>query len=665
MACKAFDAVAADDVDNFALSPEQLFNATVTSVSKSSQKLMDAPAAVYVLTNEDIMRSGATSIPEALRLVPGVQVARVNANSWAISIRGFNGTLDDKLLVLIDGRTVYDPLFSGVYWDIQDTVLEDIDRIEVIRGPGAALWGANAVNGVINIITKKAADTQGNLASTTYGNQDGIVEERYGGKLGDNGYYRVYGKYLDRGNERLDSGGNANDAQEESRGGFRADWKGSDDARDDFTFQGDAYNSGASQYRFQSIFSLPGPHSQLVPEDLDAHGGNMLGRWTRAYSDDSKFTLQSYVDYTYRDQLLLTDERATFDIDAQYEFPQMDRHKIIIGGGYRYSRDDLTGSPFITFTNIGEDTSIYSSFIQDKITLDPKWFLTLGSKFEHNPYIGFVAEPDARLQWQIDDGQMAWTSASHAVRTPSRLEEDLHIIQVAGSAGGPPPTVLTSLDTIANPGYNGEEVNAYELGYRKQWTPKVSTDIAGFYNAYHGLSTSTLDVPPGAILGLFVVGTDPSRFEEPFAPEGNAWAETYGVETTANWRALDTLNLSASHSLLVMTLHDNATGTLGALAPEQQSPKYEANLHAAWDVSKDVTYDAMFYYTSALTNYLVESHTRLDMRVGWRIMDGLEFDLVGQDLLDARTHEFVSPTDGHVLPVDINRSVYGKLTWKF
>ena len=242
-------ACAAEEIDNFELSPEQLFSATVTSVSKTSEKLMDAPAAVYVLTNEDIMRSGATSIPEALRLVPGVQVARVNANSWAISIRGFNGTLDNKLLVLIDGRTVYDPLFSGVYWDIQDTVLEDIDRIEVIRGPGAALWGANAVNGVINIITKKAQDTQGNLASATVGNQDGIVEERYGGKLGDNGYYRAYAKYLTRGDEQTLTGTDAHDAQEESRGGFRADWKGNGDAKDDFTLQGDLYDSGASQYR--------------------------------------------------------------------------------------------------------------------------------------------------------------------------------------------------------------------------------------------------------------------------------------------------------------------------------------------------------------------------------------------------------------------------------
>jgi len=611
---------------------------------------MDAPAAVYVLTNEDIMRSGATSIPEALRQVPGVQVARVNANSWAISIRGFNGTLDNKLLVLIDGRTVYDPLFSGVYWDIQDTVLEDIDRIEVIRGPGAALWGANAVNGVINIITKKAQDTQGNLASTLAGNQDGMAEGRYGGKLGDDGYYRVYAKYLTRGDEQTLSGGNSHDAQEESRSGFRTDWKGSGDAKDDFTVQGDMYNSGASQYRITSAFTAP--FSPLALERLDARGGNMLGRWTRTLSDDSKFTLQSYADYTYRDQLLLKDERSTFDVDAQYELPQLDRHKVTIGGGYRYSVDGLTGTPLISFTNIGEKTQLLSSFIQDKITLEPKtWFLTLGSKFEHNDYTGFEAEPDARLQWHPDEKDMLWTSVSRAVRTPSRLEEDLHIIQATGFSN----PFLLSVDTLPNSDLHSEKLTAYELGYRRQWAPDVSSDIAAFYNEYHALSTYT---SVGAL-----AGTNPTRIIlvrlEPF---NNSWAETYGVETVVNWRALDSLNLSASHSLLNMALH----GSSSPDATETQSPKYQANLHAAWDVSKNISYDAMLYYASALAAFQVQSHTRLDMRLGWRIMDGLEFDLVGQDLLDSSHQEFTLPlTTPSVLASDINRSVYGKLTWRF
>jgi len=652
------DAQVPDNIDSFALSPEQLFDATVMSVSKTSQKLMDAPAAVYVLTNEDIMRSGATSIPEALRLVPGVQVARVNASNWAISIRGFNGTLDNKLLVLIDGRTVYDPLFSGTYWDVQDTMLEDIDRIEVIRGPGAALWGANAVNGVINIITKKAEDTQGNLASVTAGNQDGIVEERSGGKLGDNGYYRIYGKYLTHGDEQTFAGADAHDAQAEDRGGFRADWKGNGDAKDDFTLQGDVYNSDSSQLRITSAFTAP--FSPEALEDITARGGNVLGRWNRTFSDDSKFMLQSYADYTYRDQLLLTDQRATFDVDTQYELPVMGRHQVIVGGGYRYSADDLTGTPLVSFTNIGDRTQLLNSFIQDKITLDPKtWFLTLGSKFEYNTYTGFEIEPNARLQWQIDDEQMMWASVSRAVRTPSRVEEDLNIVQATGIVN--PGAHLFSIDTLPNSGLNSEKLIAYELGYRRQWTPKISSDVAAFYNNYQDLSTYTFTG--------FSPAANPTHTVEDLTPLNTTWGETYGVETSVNWRALESLNLSASHSLLVIALHNNNSNpstAASAQAAETQSPKYEANLHASWDVSKNISYDAMLYYVSAVSGFEVESHTRLDMRLAWRMMDGLEFDVVGQDLLDPYHREFTLPsTAPGVVASDINRSFYGKLTWRF
>jgi iron complex outermembrane receptor protein len=329
----------------------------------------------------------------------------------------------------------------------------------------------------------------------------------------------------------------------------------------------------------------------------------------------------------------------------------MNRHKVIIGGAYRYSDDNLTGTPLASFTGIGEQTQVFSSFIQDKITLDPKtWFLTLGSKFEHNPYTGFEVEPDARLQWHPDEQDMVWTSVSRAVRTPSRIEEDLHIVQAVVGGG--------SLDTVANPGFEGEQLIAYEMGYRRQWTPEISTDISAFYNLYHGLSTTTFDG--------FIIGTNPIRLAEALAPVGNASAQTHGIETTLNWRPLETVNISASHSLLVMELSDTAAGTLGAKSADGQSPKYQANLHAAWDINKNLTYDAMLYYTSALTGFEIGSRTRLDMRLGWRIMDGLEFDLVGQDLLDSSHQEFSAPGfNPGVLASDIKRSVYGKLTWRF
>jgi len=643
------DVRATETIDNFALSPEQLLNATVTSVSKTSEKLIDAPAAIFVLSNEDILRSGATSIPEALRLVPGVQVARDNAGIWAVSVRGFNGSLDDKLLVLIDGRPVYDPLFAGVYWDIQDMVLEDIDRIEVIRGPGASLWGANAVNGVINIITKKAKDTQGNLASVTAGNQNGIVEERYGGKLSDNGFYRVYAKYVDRQDNQTPTGANAHDGQVEDRSGFRADWKGTGDANDDFTFQGDVYRSDAGQIRTVPI--LNSSARLTTAEDLLSRGGNMLGRWTRTLTDDSKFTMQSYMDYTGRDQELLKDQRSTFDVDAQYELPQMDRHKIIVGGGYRYSVDSLTSpTPLVTFTDIGEKTQLFSSFVQDKITLVPKdWFLTLGSKLEHNDYTGFELEPNARLQWHIDDQQMAWSSVSRSVRTPSRLEEALHIVQAAVPG--------VSLDTLPNPSLNSEELIAYELGYRRQWTRDVSSDVATFYNVYHGLSTFTFD-------GLFA-GTNPARTILALSPTNSTSASTWGGEVATDWRATDQWKLSASYSLLIMELHGPAGDIAGGQEPETQSPNHQINLRSQWDITKDLSFDTMFYYVSEVPDYNVKKTFRLDTRLGWRIMDGLQFDLVGQDLLDPHRHEIIMPGNVQVAPTDINRSVYGKFTWRF
>jgi iron complex outermembrane receptor protein len=381
--CTATGASADDTVDPFALSPEQLFDATVMSVSKTSENLRDAPAAVYVLTGEDIMRSGATSIPEALRAVPGLQVARVNASGWAISVRGFNNPLANKLLVLIDGREVYDALFSGVYWDVQDTPLQDVERIEVIRGPGASLWGANAVNGVINIITKHTSDTQGALVSVAGGNDDrAIVTARYGGSMGDDAHWRIYGKYLNRSSFETPTGADAHDEWDEWRGGFRMDWD-PNTSGDTFTLLGDAYGSNDGDLR--SVPTLAPPYALVQQDNVSASGANLHGRWNRELGDDSRLSLESYVDFTRRNQFTLKDERTTFDVEGQYELPAWDWQKLIVGGLYRYSVDALTATPVITFTKGTRGDNLVSGFVQDKITLEAdRWIVTLGSKFEHN-----------------------------------------------------------------------------------------------------------------------------------------------------------------------------------------------------------------------------------------------------------------------------------------
>jgi len=624
---------AADAIDHFELSPEQLFNATVTSVSKTSEKLMDAPAAIYVLSNEELMRSGATSIPEALRLVPGVQVARTHGGGWAISVRGFNSGLANKLLVLMDGREVYDQLFSGVYWDVQDTVLEDIDRIEVIRGPGASLWGANAVNGVINIITKSAKDTQGGLVSAIAGNQDkAITTGRYGGKAAGDIYYRVYAKYLNRDEERTLAGAGAQDPQQAYRSGFRSDWE-TGGGTDSFTVQGDMVRNDAAQIRRSALLVLQ-------TERIHSTGWNMLGRWKREMGNDSRLTLQSYADYTYRDQMVLADQSTSYDFDAQYEMSPIGRNKFIIGGKYRLSNDRLTPSPFVTTTNMSRSDQLFSGFVQDKITLAPdSWFLTLGSKFEHNDYSGFEVQPNVRLQWNIDGTKMAWASAARAVRTPSQLEQDLQITYIA-----------TFLGLQPNPHFKSEELISYELGYREQLTPKLSVDVATFYNEYDSLASNN------GVTGGFLPAT--------ITIANGTTAETYGGEVALNWRATDKLNLSGSYSVLKMQLHGPANA-IDPEAAEDQSPQQQWNMRSQWNIRDDISFDTALYYVDSLPSFRIEHYWRLDMGIGWKITDRLQFNLAGQNLLTGTHKEFTAPTDIFTPPSRIGPSVYGKLTWRF
>lgn len=641
---------AANEVDPFALSPEQLFDATVMSVSKSDEKLKDAPAAVYVLTNEAIMRSGATSIPEALRGVPGVQVARGNSSGWAISVRGFNSGLANKLLVLIDGREVYDALFSGVYWDIQDYPLEDIERIEVVRGPGATLWGANAVNGVINIITKKAAATQGTLASVIAGNQDkAIVTGRYGAGA-DKAHWRAYGKYLDRDNQETVTGGDAQDAWHALRGGFRADWD-TDAEGNSFTLQGDAYSTDYGKLR--SAPQLTAPYAVTVIEDNAAEGGNLLGRWTRAMNDGASVSLQMYADVTARRQFTLKDRRTTFDIDAQYDMPDLGAHDVVLGARYRYTESSLKPSSILTFDDATRADNLFSAFIQDKITLASDWFLTLGTKLEHNNYTGFEVQPSARLQW-VDDEQTLWASASRAVRSPSRLEHDLTVLAAVF-----PPSISfplpASLELRPSRGFESEELIAYEVGYRRQWTPALLMDLAAFYNVYDNLAT----------LSFNGIGfeTPPLHAVFPILTTNRTSGETYGFEAVVTWRALDNVDLSLAYSYLEIQLHGpSSVDAIASEAGEGQSPQNQLSLRAQWDVTDTLAFDTTVHYTDSLPGFSIAPYWQVDARLGWRMLESLTLELVGQNLLDETHREFGSVTD--VSTTEVPRSFYGRLTWR-
>jgi iron complex outermembrane receptor protein len=644
-------AVADPSVDPYALSPEQLFAAEVISPARTPESVWEAPAAISVLTAADIERAGVTSIPEALRLAPGVDVAQINSSGWAISARGFNSALANKLLVLIDGREIYDPLFSGVYWDVQDTPLQDIERIEVVRGPGASLWGANAVNGVINIITKSAADTQGALVSATAGDQErGALTARYGGAFGDSGHWRIYGAGFERTAQELLTGGDDHSAWQALRGGFRTDVSLS--ARDDLTIQGDIYHSETGQWRL--VPTLSAPFETLARDDITAEGGNLLARWTRQFDGGGVLSAQTYFDLTRRSQALLEDRRRTYDLDVQYQFPTYGAHALVAGMRYRDTRDDINQTESITAASDSHGEQLISAFVQDQIALAPAWRLTLGSKFDDTDYTGLEIQPSVRLQW-MGEQQMAWGAVSRAVRSPSELEREYNFILAAGPPI-PPLTVPTTIELAPSPDFDSEELVAYELGYRRQWTPDLAMDITLFHNEYDGLST--LSTRPAQF------ALDPPRFIiVPIEITNATSAATNGVEVMFDWRVRQNFGVTASYSFLDMELRGPpAPLAIDSEAAEGQSPRNQASLRLRWDATDRLAIDGTFYYVDNLPSYDIDAYTRFDLRIGWRLTNSVELELVGQNLLDNRHREFVAPGDANA--AEIQRSIFGRLTWR-
>jgi iron complex outermembrane recepter protein len=638
-------AIASSPVDYFDLAPEQLLQTKVLSVSKKFETVADSPAAIYVVTNEDIIRSGVTNIPDALRIVPGVNVARLDSNSWAVSIRGFNSGLANKLLVLIDGRTIYNPVFGGVLWEAHDLMLEDIERIEVIRGPGGALWGANAVNGVINIITKSAADTQGNLASTLAGNEErGTLSARHGGAFGDDGFYRVYGKGFQRDSSRRPEGGNTYDEWDGYRGGFRADWGGQ------FTLQGDAYRSYTYQRR--NHFSLVAPHIVLENQNIKYEGVNLLGRWTDSREDGSLLSIQSYIDWARRDERInFIDNRAIYDLETQYNFAPLGAHEVVVGAGYRFMSDNQKGNENVEFSPQERHNSIYSAFVQDKITLAPeKWFLTLGSKFEHNEFSGFEVQPSARLQWHPDSKQTVWSAVSRAVRTPTPLEDDLT------STLNAVPGVRAAF--IPNDNFKSEELTAYELGYRNQITPELSADLAAFYNVYENLATTSI-----LFDDIFIVnnGVDPVHFFLPVQFRNDMKGRTHGFEAALSWAPIQDLKITTNYSYLHMALDSPLDPTQESA--EDLNPVHQVGLRSSWNINENWTLDTAVSYVDQLPAADVGDYVRLDVNLGWQINENLRFNLVGQNLVDGSHRELGAAND--INAAEIERSIFGKFVWKF
>lgn len=637
---------------------EELFNVRVVSATRKEASSATVAAAVYVITQEDLHRSGVTTIPDALRMAPGLQVAQQDANIWAISARGFNSRFANKLLVMIDGRTVYTPLFSGVYWDVQDLLLADVERIEVIRGPGATLWGANAVNGVINIITKQARDTQGTHLLGGAGTEErAFGGVRHGAPIEDWGAYRLYAKYDRRDELESAMGGSAADDGEQWRGGFRGDF--GKDGPSAFTLQGDLYEGSVGNTIREP--SLRPPFSVLSDRRTDVAGGNALGRWTHALRGDAELQLQTYYDRTERDSPFLREVRDTYDADFQHRFRALDRHGALWGAGYRYTSDDTreTSASF----NVEPDsrpTEMLNAFVQDEVSfLDEALRLSAGTKWEHNDYTGSEWQPGARFALTPEPRQTVWGSVARAVRTPSRAEDGFSIDSSTlppGALGPGTPPALVRL--IGNRQFDAEELVAYELGYRVIPVESLSLDFAAFYHDYSSLRT----LEPGAPLS----GGDPQapRLVVPLRVDNQMEGETHGLEMAAVLRVRDGWRMEGSYSYLEMDLDPEATSRdTDSERAEGQSPEHRASVRSMLDLPHGFELDAWLRYVDALPALPVDPYVELDVRLGWNLTPRTELSLVGRNLLQSSHQEFEPLVLGGVAS-EVERSAYIKVTVK-
>ncbi|HEX3485647.1 MAG TPA: TonB-dependent receptor [Micropepsaceae bacterium] len=601
------------------LSIDELANLQITSVTRQAQPLSSAAAAVYVITNEDIRRSGATSVAEALRLAPNLQVARQSASSYGIAARGFNHytSTANKLQVMIDGRVVYTPLYSGVFWDEQDVPLADIDRIEVISGPGGAVWGSNAVDGVINIITRNSRDTQGGLVDLQGGSLDQLATLRYGGKLGEDANYRVYAMGAKRGTLERPNGSDAGDSWDKLQGGFRTDWSRNNDS---LTLQGDLYNATTED-------------QPPAAKNATISGANLLGRWTRQFGADSALQTQLYFARSERNTTSGIEAAVdTYDFDVQYSFAAGSAQNFVVGAGDRVTADKFVPAPNTSFLDPPKRTlNLANIFLQDQIEIAQDLTLTLGIKAEHNDYTGMEYMPDMRLGWRVFGTDLVWGGISRAARTPSRFDTDLMVTGVI--AGGP--------DFVS------EHLTAFELGYRGQPTRTISFSASAFYNVYDHLRTVESFTP--AVFPVVILN--------------NMKGETYGVELWGNYAALPWWRLSAGLSTLRKDLRlDTGSRDIFGVRFAGNDPSYQASLRSSMDLANAVELDITLRAVDDLPSPRIPGYLEADMRLGWHVTKTLELAVVGTNLLHARHTEFVNPS----LPVEeIPRSVTASARWQF
>ena len=666
LACFATSTATADESNSFDLSLQELLNVEVTSVSKQKQPLSNSPAAIYVITSEHIRNSGATSIPQVLRDVPGLHVGQIDSQKWAISSRGFNGRYNNKLLVLMDGRTLYSPIFSGVYWEVQDTLMADIERIEVIRGPSAAMWGANAVNGVINIITKHSADTSGGYAELGTGDyEQGFAGFRYGSTLSDNATSRVYVKghsrdSLECNSQDLDSGlaeqlatvDKDNDWMHLQVGG-RVDMEL--DTGTSLMLSSDVYRTEMQQTSYYP--SLVGPsYRDFNSNDISSAGFNLLSKLTKALSPTSQYNLQAYYDYAKRDDDWYGFSSETVDVDFQHQLLVGQNHNIIWGLGYRFIQDDFDQSTIIVSSESESTrTNLWSAFIRDEITLvDDELWLTLASRFEHYDYTGFEVQPNARLMWQLNKKNNLWASVARAIRTPSRIENNLSVnSQII------PPSVqspLVSIWVAGNEDYKSEVIISYEVGYRFTPAKKWSFDSTIFYNDYDKLRNA----PAGAT----DFSTFPNYISQYLTFSNDLDGYNYGFELSSQWAATDTIQFKVNYSFT-----QNEFGV--SQSQNTDAPEHMISTMMDWSISDNVDFnlvwrvidEAYVLNINDLSTKEIDSYSGVDLGLHWKVKPDVMLSAFGKNLLHPANLEFEG--ESYQLPYRVGPSYYIKATLTF
>jgi iron complex outermembrane receptor protein len=630
---------------------EDLMNIEVTSASRKEQRAIDVAAAVFVITRDDIRRSGMTTIPDLLRLAPGVDVAQINSNKWAVSVRGFNALYANKLLVLVDGRSVYNRIFSGVLWDTEDLMVDDIDRIEVIRGPGAAMWGANAMNGVINIITKAAADTQGGLVRVDGGRVGEQGAVRYGGTAGT-ASYRVYSQWTGRDQSLLSPDTRANDASHSTTTGFRADWAARPDA---FSLEGD-FTAGQARALWPNLDPRTAARDPIANDPSNTQGGHLLGRWTHMRADGASLQIQSFMDIGHRQEPLGNYDRHAVDVDAQYHTLLGARQDLVAGAGYRFIDEAFAGHVGLSMTPADDHSSLLTAFVQDEIALfRNRLAVMIGSQVQYDSLSGAGLQPTARVMWKALPRQRLWAAASRALRTPSLDERGLRLDYPPAPNASGLPLFVTAL---GNPATKTETVVEAEGGYRLEIGTGASIDVTGFVGRYGNLVTQEVAAPIVQFVPfpqVLVTSTTGNQLQ----------ATTRGLEVAGHWTPVPAWTLDGSYTAFHVSAQlAAASQDPNAASGDGNAPRAQWQVRSAYSPITRATFDVAIFHSGPLEQIHVDAYTRTDVSAEWQLTARLSVMAIGQNLFDAAHAEFAG-TGSLLLPTEVPRSGSVRLRWRF